>query len=164
MARVEALVIGGGATGAGVARDLALRGIDVLLLERGDFCNGASGGNHGMLHSGARYAVKDPIFGEDCATESRVLRRIAALLHRGLRWHLRLASRGRPQLSRGIPEGCGKAGVKAETLDVKEALLREPGLSNRIQFAVGVNDASVDAFSSDIEQHRVRPLSPALPP
>jgi glycine/D-amino acid oxidase-like deaminating enzyme len=55
--RPEVLIIGGGATGAGVARDLAMRGLEVLLVEAGDFSSGASGGNHGMLHSGGRYAV-----------------------------------------------------------------------------------------------------------
>ena len=39
---------------------LALRGVDCLLLERGDVNAGASGRNHGLLHSGARYAVVDP--------------------------------------------------------------------------------------------------------
>ena len=58
--RPEVLVLGGGVTGVGIARDLAMRGTEVLLAEAGDFCAGASGGNHGMLHSGARYAVQDP--------------------------------------------------------------------------------------------------------
>lgn len=55
----DAIVIGGGATGAGIARDCALRGISVLLVERYDFTSGATGRNHGLLHSGARYAVTD---------------------------------------------------------------------------------------------------------
>ena len=67
--RFEHLIIGGGATGAGVARDLALRGENVLLLERSDFASGASGRNHGMLHSGARYSVNDPLSAQECARE-----------------------------------------------------------------------------------------------
>ena len=73
----EVLIIGGGATGAGIARDLAMRGAQVLLAEAGDFCTGASGGNHGMLHSGARYAVKDPQAAAECAVEGATLKRIA---------------------------------------------------------------------------------------
>ena len=46
------IVIGGGATGAGTARDCALRGLKVLLVERFDFTHGATGRNHGLLHSG----------------------------------------------------------------------------------------------------------------
>jgi glycerol-3-phosphate dehydrogenase len=55
----DVIIIGGGATGAGVARDCSLRGICALLLERGDIATGATGRNHGLLHSGARYAVTD---------------------------------------------------------------------------------------------------------
>ena len=55
----DVIVIGGGATGAGIARDCARRGIRVLLIERFDISTGATGRNHGLLHSGARYAVTD---------------------------------------------------------------------------------------------------------
>lgn len=44
----EVLIIGGGATGRGIARDLALRGIPSLLVEKGDINSGASGRNHGL--------------------------------------------------------------------------------------------------------------------
>lgn len=53
----DVIIIGGGITGAGTARDCALRGLKVLLVERFDFTHGATGRNHGLLHSGARYAV-----------------------------------------------------------------------------------------------------------
>ena len=51
------LVIGGGATGVGVARDAALRGFDTVLVERGDLAEGTTGRYHGLLHSGGRCAV-----------------------------------------------------------------------------------------------------------
>lgn len=54
----DVIIVGGGATGAGTAR-VALRGMRVLLVERFDFAAGATGRNHGLLHSGARYAVTD---------------------------------------------------------------------------------------------------------
>ena len=53
----DVIVIGGGATGVGVARDCSMRGLSVLLVERHDLATGATGRNHGLLHSGARYAV-----------------------------------------------------------------------------------------------------------
>jgi glycerol-3-phosphate dehydrogenase len=56
----DVVVVGGGATGAGTAFDLALRGLRVTLVERGDLCDGTSGRYHGLLHSGGRYAVGDP--------------------------------------------------------------------------------------------------------
>lgn len=49
------LIIGGGINGIGTFRDLALNGVDVLLVERGDFCSGASSASSHMAHGGLRY-------------------------------------------------------------------------------------------------------------
>jgi glycerol-3-phosphate dehydrogenase len=49
------LIIGGGINGVGAFRDLALNGVDVLLIERGDFCSGASAASSHMAHGGIRY-------------------------------------------------------------------------------------------------------------
>src|SRR3954468_24988405 len=51
----DMLVIGGGATGAGIAVDAASRGYDVLLLERSDFGKGTSSRSTKLLHGGVRY-------------------------------------------------------------------------------------------------------------
>src|SRR3954463_5789260 len=72
----DVLVIGGGATGAGVAWDAALRGFDVTLVDRADLAEGTSGRFHGLLHSGGRYVVKDRIAAEECVAENAILRRI----------------------------------------------------------------------------------------
>jgi glycerol-3-phosphate dehydrogenase len=56
----QVLIIGAGATGTGLARDLALRGVHCIIVEKKDVNAGASGGNHGLLHSGARYISSDP--------------------------------------------------------------------------------------------------------
>ncbi len=100
-----------------------------------------------MLHSGARYVVKDPVSAKECAKESRILRSIADPFIDdcgGIFVSL-------PGDDEGYPEeflkGCGKAGVAVEPLEVKEALLREPRLSDKIRSAVAVNDASIDPFS-----------------
>jgi len=157
VARVPVLVIGGGVVGAGILRDLALRGIEAMLLEQGDFCHGASGGNQGMLHSGARYAVKDPVSAKECAKESKTLRSIAEHCIDDCGGIFVSLPGDDPGYPDEFLRGCGKAGVEVENLDIKEALLREPGLSNRIEHAASVKDASVDAFSltlSNIESAR----------
>src|SRR5438876_10532000 len=74
----DVLVIGGGSTGAGVARDAAMRGFSTILVDRGDLATGTTGRFHGLLHSGGRYVVKDPKAAEECIAENVVLRRIAA--------------------------------------------------------------------------------------
>ena len=74
----DVIIIGGGITGAGTARDCAMRGLKVLLIERHDIATGATGRNHGLLHSGARYAVKDSESAEECIRENKILRSIAS--------------------------------------------------------------------------------------
>ena len=69
----DVIVIGGGITGAGTARDCAMRGLKVLLVERHDYSTGATGRNHGLLHSGARYAVTDHESATECIKENMIL-------------------------------------------------------------------------------------------
>ena len=52
---ISVLIIGAGINGIGTFRDLALQGVDVLLVDRGDFCSGASSASSHMVHGGIRY-------------------------------------------------------------------------------------------------------------
>src|SRR5262247_4721297 len=52
---LDAVVIGGGMAGAGIARDLALRGASVALFEKGDFASGTSSKSSKLIHGGLRY-------------------------------------------------------------------------------------------------------------
>ena len=65
----QVLIIGGGVTGTALMRDLALRGVDCVLVEQDDLNAGASGRNHGLLHSGARYASNDHEAAVECRVE-----------------------------------------------------------------------------------------------
>ncbi len=71
------LVLGGGSTGCGIARDLAMRGLEVTLVERGNLTDGTTGRMHGLLHSGGRYAVSDQASATECIEENEILREIA---------------------------------------------------------------------------------------
>src|SRR5438046_9172862 len=51
----DVLVVGGGITGAGVARDAALRGLSVALIDKGDFASGTSSRSSRLVHGGVRY-------------------------------------------------------------------------------------------------------------
>ena len=53
----DLLVIGGGITGAGVARDAAMRGLSVALIEAQDLASGTSSRSSKMIHGGLRYLV-----------------------------------------------------------------------------------------------------------
>lgn len=144
--RVEVLIIGGGATGTGIARDLAMRGAEVMLVEADDFAAGATGANHGMLHSGARYAVNDPVSARECAVEGEVLKRIARFCIEDT-GGLFVSARDDDEeyVDRFLP-ACREAGIKARQIDVAEALGAEPGLDPGIKAAVEVPDASIDPF------------------
>jgi glycerol-3-phosphate dehydrogenase len=52
---VSVLIIGAGINGIGTFRDLALQGVDVVLVDRGDYCSGASAASSHMVHGGIRY-------------------------------------------------------------------------------------------------------------
>ncbi len=135
----DVIIIGGGATGAGTARDCALRGLSVLLVERFDFTAGATGRNHGLLHSGARYAVTDPESAEECIRENIILKRVArhcvedtgglfiTLPEDDLAFQKKHSSRH-----------AAKAGIETEVISPDEALRLEPAINPELTGAVKV--------------------------
>ncbi len=143
----DVIIIGGGITGAGTARDCALRGLKVLLVERFDFTHGATGRNHGLLHSGARYAVTDQESAEECIGENMILRQIAR--------HCIEETDGLfitlPEDDLGYQatfvDACNRAGISAEIIDPAEARVIEPSVNPTLIGAVRVPDASVDPFT-----------------
>ena len=70
--QTDVLVIGGGATGVGVAWDAALRGYDVTLVERGDLAEGTSGRFPRQLHTGGPDGVKDPQAAEEYRDRGKI--------------------------------------------------------------------------------------------
>jgi glycerol-3-phosphate dehydrogenase len=123
-----------------------MRGAEVLLVEAGDLCAGASGANHGMLHSGARYAVRDPQAAQECASENKVIKRIAGYcVEDGGGMFVALPGDD-PDYCEDLTVGCRQAGVGAEEISLQEAKEREPNLSPDIVAAVAVPDAAVDPF------------------
>ena len=74
----DLLVIGGGITGVGVARDAAMRGLSVALIEAQDFASGTSSRSSKMIHGGLRYLVAGDIsVVKESASERASLHRIA---------------------------------------------------------------------------------------
>lgn len=74
----DVLVIGGGITGAGVAREAALRGLSVALVEARDFASGTSSRSSKLIHGGLRYLQQGEVsLVREAATERKTLRRIA---------------------------------------------------------------------------------------
>ena len=72
--KFHVIIIGAGSTGAATAHDLALRGLQVTVIKRGEIASGTTGRNHCLLHSGGRYAVTDHESAVECIDENMVLR------------------------------------------------------------------------------------------
>ncbi|HEV2954089.1 MAG TPA: glycerol-3-phosphate dehydrogenase/oxidase [Candidatus Dormibacteraeota bacterium] len=79
----DVIVIGGGITGAGVARDLARRGLSVLILEKDDWGGGTSGGSSWMIHGGPRYLEFDwRTTQRSCEDAGKIVTAARHLVHR----------------------------------------------------------------------------------
>jgi glycerol-3-phosphate dehydrogenase len=144
----DVLVIGGGATGAGVAWDAALRGLDVVLTDRKDFSEGTSGRFHGLLHSGGRYAVKDPDAAVECIGENVILRRVAADCIEDTGGFFVTTPFDDPAYADRFVQGCRDTGVPCEEIDVSVALAEEPRLNPKISRAFRVPDGSLDIWKT----------------
>ncbi len=142
----EVLVIGGGVTGAGVLRDLALRGIHGVLIDKLDLCAGASGGNHGLLHSGARYVSTDLDAAIECRLENDALKRLAPQCIEATGGLFVAVEGDDPGFADRFPQLCQRAGIVCDELTTAEARRLEPQLSSRLIRAYRVPDATVDPF------------------
>lgn len=146
MERTQVVIIGGGCTGTGILRDLALRGVPAVLFEKKDLAFGATGRCHGLLHSGARYAVKDGEAAKECIEENRILKKIAPSCIEdtgGMFVHLQ---KDDTEYISQFVKGCKQAGIPIEELSPAEVHLREPNVTTRITRAYTVPDAHIDVF------------------
>lgn len=142
----DVAVIGGGCTGAGILRDLSMRGLRTLLLEQQDLAHGTSSRFHGLLHSGARYAVSDPEAGRECIEENRILRRIGAYCVELTEGFFVRAAQDDPDFEARWVEACSACGIAAVPLSVAEARKLEPNLASDIRAVYRVPDSGVDGF------------------
>jgi glycerol-3-phosphate dehydrogenase len=144
----DVLVIGGGATGTGVAWDAALRGLDVVLVDRADLAEGTSGRFHGLLHSGGRYAVKDPHAAEECIAENVILRKVAADCIEDTGGFFVTTPFDDPAYADRFAAGCKATGVPCEEIDPAQALREEPRLHPELSRAFRVPDGNIDVWKT----------------
>jgi glycerol-3-phosphate dehydrogenase len=145
------LIIGAGVTGAGLLRDLALRGVQALLIEQRDVNSGASGGNHGLLHSGARYVASDREAAVECHEEGQILRRVAPQCIEDT-GGLFVAVRGDDErYIAEFPSLCAASGIPCRGLDPGTARIVEPALSENLIAAYAVQDGAVDPFMLSLD-------------
>lgn len=146
MNEYDVIIVGGGITGAGTARDCALRGLRVLLIERFDIATGATGRNHGLLHSGARYAVTDQESATECIKENMILKKIARHCVDDTSGLFITLPEDDLAYQDTFVKACLAAGINAEVIDPEEAKRMEPSVNPSLIGAVKVPDGSVDPF------------------
>jgi len=140
------VIIGGGGTGAALAHDLTLRGFEVSLFERGEFLSGTTGRHHGLLHSGARYAVHDPVAARECIQENATLREIAPAAFEHNDGLFVALNKSDVNYRAEFLASCRKCGIPASELTGKQALAMEPALNPDSKLAIRVPDATMDAW------------------
>ncbi|MBI4609697.1 MAG: glycerol-3-phosphate dehydrogenase/oxidase [Candidatus Rokubacteria bacterium] len=132
----DALIIGGGIAGAGVARDLALRGASVALFEKGDFAAGTTSRSSKLIHGGLRYLeLWDFGLVRESLRERETLQRLAPQLIRPLpflvpiyRWSTRGLVKVRIGLTLYDWLTPGRQRERYRVLRAPEALALEPGI------------------------------------
>lgn len=142
----DLLIIGGGATGGGIAWDAALRGLRVLLVEMGDLATGTSGRFHGLLHSGGRYAVRDLESARECIDENLLLRRIVPQALEDTGGYFVLCPGDDPAYVEQWLEGCKQSGISTREISLAQARKRERMLNPLIEAVYEVPDGTCDSW------------------
>ncbi|HEX9309777.1 MAG TPA: glycerol-3-phosphate dehydrogenase/oxidase [Gemmatimonadaceae bacterium] len=134
--KFDVLVIGGGITGCGVARDASMRGLRVALVERDDFASGTSGRSSRLIHGGIRYLEHGQLhLVRESIHERQTLLRIAPHLVQPLpfTWPIYRGARiGKWTLRAGLLAYdlmAGRRSRRHHSLDAAETLEREPCLA-----------------------------------
>ncbi len=144
--QTEILVIGGGATGAGVAWDAALRGFRTVLVEKRDLTHGTTGRYHGLLHSGARYVLKDVDSALECNSENRILRRTHTHCIEDTGGFFVVTPEDEDDYPDRFAAACRRLDIPCTEIPTVSALRREPLLNPRISRVFELADAAADSF------------------
>ncbi len=144
MSKPKIIIIGAGFTGVATAHDLALRGFDVTVVERGDIANGTSGRTHGLLHSGGRYAVSDQESAIECIDENMILRKIVPQVIEPNGGLFIALDESDLSYAEEFIEGCHTCHIPIQELTPKQVLTMEPNINPKVIVAFTVPDGTFD--------------------
>jgi len=144
MSKPQAIIVGAGFTGTATAHDLALRGFDVTVIDRGDICNGTSGRTHGLLHCGGRYAVKDQESAIECIDENILLRKIAPMAIEPNGGMFIALNESDMQYREDFISGCQACHIPIDEITPQQALALEPNINPKLLTAFLVPDGTFD--------------------
>lgn len=147
----QVVVIGGGATGAGVLRDLAVRGIKAILVEQQDLGHGTSTRNHGLLHSGARYAVRDEEAAIESYRENLILKKtVPGSIEQTGGLFVKVTEDDDEYVKKWL-QACQRIGIPAEEVLLEKAFQEEAFLNKQAEAVYRVPDGAVDGFTLVID-------------
>jgi glycerol-3-phosphate dehydrogenase len=147
----DVVVVGGGVTGAGIARDAALRGLSVALVEAADYASGTSSRSSKMIHGGLRYLPQGHVaLVRQSASERQILRRIAPHLAKPQRYLIPgRSSRSLVALRAGlwvyeklgnVPRAEHHVILRKTELSEREPLVRIEGLAGAAEYTEFLTD------------------------
>lgn len=137
----DVMIIGGGVAGAAALRDLSMRGLTAVLIEKRSIAGGSSFASHQNLVGGMRYVVKSPDVAKKCAQENRILSKtLPELVGRSLNYFVGF----RDDYVEKALDQARSLSVKAEEIDLKEAFKEIPELSRDIEVIVETDDRNLD--------------------
>ena len=137
------VVIGGGATGCGVARDLVLRGYQTVLIESGNLGSGTSSRSHGMLQSGGRYVVTETSFAAQCYSERNIISKYFSEAVKPIGGLFISLPNDPEDYPKKFFDCCNNAKIPVEEIDVSKVLDSEKELTKNVIKAFHVPDAVV---------------------
>ena len=146
MLKTTVVIIGGGVTGVGILRDLSMRGVSAILVERDDLGFWTSSRFHGLLHCGGRYAVKDQEAARECMSENIILRKIGKHCVEATESIFVRAKEDDEEFEAQWVKSCAECGIPAVPLTMQEAFKLEPNLSRKLLSAYRCPGAAVDGF------------------
>ncbi len=128
-----------------------MRGVQCILAEYRDLNAGASGANHGLLHSSGRYVSSDQGSAKECREEGKLLKKLAPHCIEDTGGLFVVVEGDDEKFVADFPHLCAQCNIPVKTLDVKEARELEPVLSDKLIAAYMVADASIDPFKLSME-------------
>src|SRR5688572_25020937 len=151
--RYDLAIIGGGVNGAGIARDAALRGLRVALIERDDWGAGTTGGSTRMIHGGLRYLLYDVPTTRVSNEDAGRIRKIAPHITWRIPFlwplfpgHTFFHEATEALLAAYDVHARRKGGIQHARLSRDEAFAIEPGLAPSIEGALTLDEWGCDVF------------------
>jgi glycerol-3-phosphate dehydrogenase len=144
MDQPKAVIIGAGFTGMATAYDLAQRGFQVTVVERGEIASGTSGRTHGLLHSGGRYCVNDKESAIECIEENTLLRKICGQCIEPNGGYFVALNDEDVEYGKKFAAGAQECGIRIEEFTGDQLRKIEPAVSPEVIKAYSVPDGTFD--------------------